>query len=126
VRKNSLGKNKEMKFNRFGLHHLTVDLAAGKLLRIEAKSGTWSRRSNVGRSTRPVWKIDLSIYTAGPSRGVSSDAIGRVYIEKEDGRKRPLGVAQVGDKTVQQAVTILNQIYEEDLSRLLVRISPGA
>jgi len=39
----------------------------------------------------------------------------RVYIEKEDGRKRPLGVAALEDKIVQQAVvTILNQIYEED------------
>ena len=28
----------------------------------------------------------------------------RVYIEKEDGRKRPLGVAALEDKIVQQAV----------------------
>jgi retron-type reverse transcriptase len=38
-----------------------------------------------------------------------------VYIEKEDGRQRPLGVAALEDKIVQYAVvTILNQIYEED------------
>jgi retron-type reverse transcriptase len=38
-----------------------------------------------------------------------------VYIEKEDGRQRPLAVPALEDKLVQQAVvTILNQIYEED------------
>jgi RNA-directed DNA polymerase len=49
-----------------------------------------------------------------------------VYIEKEDGRKRPLGVAAVEDKTVQQAVvTILNQIYEEDFLGFSYGFRPG-
>jgi group II intron reverse transcriptase/maturase len=39
----------------------------------------------------------------------------RVWAEKPDGRKRPLGVAALEDKIVQQAVrTILEQIYEVD------------
>ena len=37
----------------------------------------------------------------------------RSYINKADGRKRPLGVTALEDKIVQQAAaTILNQIYE--------------
>jgi group II intron reverse transcriptase/maturase len=38
-----------------------------------------------------------------------------VYLEKPDGRKRPLGIAVLEDKVVQGAVVrILNAIYEED------------
>jgi hypothetical protein len=47
-------------------------------------------------------KVDLSIYTTA-------------YTVEPDGRKRPLGIAALEDKIVQQAVvTILNQIYEVD------------
>jgi group II intron reverse transcriptase/maturase len=49
-----------------------------------------------------------------------------VYIEKEDGRKRPLGVAALEDKIVQQAVvTVLNQIYEEDFLGFSYGFRPG-
>jgi group II intron reverse transcriptase/maturase len=49
-----------------------------------------------------------------------------VYIKKEDGRQRPLGVAALEDKLVQYAVaTILNQIYEEDFLGFSYGFRPG-
>ena len=69
----------------------------------------------------------MSICTAGstaeriersPREGCTS--------EKADGRQRPLGVAALEDKIVQQAVvTILNAIYEEDFLGFSYGFRPG-
>jgi RNA-directed DNA polymerase len=49
-----------------------------------------------------------------------------VYIPKPDGRQRPLGVAALEDKIVQQAVvTILNQICEQDFRSFSYGFRPG-
>src|SRR5439155_14090489 len=50
----------------------------------------------------------------------------RVYIAKADGRQRPLSVAALEDKVVQQAVvTILNEIYEVDFPGFSYGFRPG-
>jgi len=107
-------ENKEMKFTNL-LHHLTVDLLRESFYSLKRKAApgvdgvTWLEYET-GLEDRLVdlhGRVHRGAYRALPSR--------RVYIEKEDGRQRPLGVAALEDKLVQYAVaTILNQIYEEE------------
>jgi group II intron reverse transcriptase/maturase len=118
-------ENKKMKFTAL-LHHLTVDLLRESFYSLKRKAApgvdgvTW-QEYEAGREDRLVdlhRRVHRGAYRAMPSR--------RVYIEKEDGRKRPLGVAALEDKIVQQAVvTILNQIYEEDFLGFSYGFRPG-
>ena len=124
VRKAAKGK-KEMKFTAL-LHHVTVDLLRESFgsLRRKAAPGvdgvTWQEYEAglEDRITDLHGRVHRGAYRALPSR--------RVYIEKEDGRKRPLGIAALEDKIVEQAVvTILNQIYEEDFLGFSYGFRPG-
>src|ERR1017187_9268214 len=117
--------NKEMKFTAL-LHHVTVDLLRESFYSLKRKAApgvdgvTW-QEYEVGVEDRLVdlhGRVHRGAYRAQPSR--------RVYIEKADGRQRPLGVAALEDKLVQQAVaTILNQIYEEEFLGFSYGFRPG-
>ena len=81
----------------------------------------------MARSMRPGWKIGSSICTAGFTAAlIKRSHRGECTSRKPDGRQRPLGVAALEDKVVQQAVvTILNQIYEEDFRGFSYGFRPG-
>jgi RNA-directed DNA polymerase len=97
------------------LHHVTVDLLRDSFYALKRRAApgvdgmTWEEYESglEGRLPDLHSRVQRGAYRAKPSR--------RVYIPKADGRQRPLGIAALEDKIVQQAVvTILNQIYEVD------------
>jgi RNA-directed DNA polymerase len=108
------------------LHHVSVDLLRGSYyaLKRQAAPGvdgvTWQEYETglEGRLADLHSRVHRGAYRAQPSR--------RVYIPKADGRQRPLGIAALEDKIVQQAVvTILNQIYEVDFQGFSYGFRPG-
>jgi len=118
-------ERKEMKFTAL-LHHLTVGLLRESFYALKRRAApgvdgvTWQEYETgiEDRLTDLHDRVHRGAYRALPSR--------RVYIPKPDGRQRPLGVAALEDKIVQQAVAIiLNQIYEQDFLGFSYGFRPG-
>jgi len=108
------------------MHHITPELLRVSFLALQRQAApgvdgvTWQQYEE-GLDDRVVdlhERVHRGTYRAQPSR--------RAYIPKPDGRLRPLGIAALEDKIVQQAVvTILNQVYEGDFLGFSYGFRPG-
>ena len=109
------------------LHHVNLETLRNAFLglRKDASPGvdgvTWEEYAQ-GLDDRLVdlhGRVHSGAYRAPPSR--------RVYIPKEDGGKRPLGIAAMEDKIVQKAVTdnILVPIHETEFLGFSYGFRPG-
>jgi group II intron reverse transcriptase/maturase len=118
-------RDKRLKFTAL-LHHVTVDLLREGFLSLKRQAApgvdgvTWAEYE-VGLENRLRdlhARVHRGAYRAQPSK--------RTYIPKADGKRRPLGIAAVEDKVVQQAVvTVLNSIYETDFVGFSYGFRPG-
>jgi RNA-directed DNA polymerase len=108
------------------LHHVSVDLLRDSFYALQRKAapgvdGVRWTEYEAGLEDRLADlhnRIHRGAYRAQASR--------RVYIPKADGQQRPLGIAALEDKIVQQAVvTILNEIYEVDFLGFSYGFRPG-
>ncbi|MGC2766452.1 MAG: group II intron reverse transcriptase/maturase, partial [Candidatus Acidiferrum sp.] len=118
-------RDKRLQFTAL-LHHVSVPLLQDSFyaLKREAAPGvdgmTWKDyETDLDRRLEDLHeRVHRGTYRAQPSK--------RAYILKADGRQRPLGIAALEDKIVQQAVgTVLGQIYEEDFLGFSYGFRPG-
>lgn len=118
-------RDKKVRFTAL-LHHIDVALLRWSFskLKREARPGvdgvTWKQYEE-GLEDRLVdlhERFHRGAYRAQPSK--------RAWIPKPDGRQRPIGIAALEDKIVQQAIrTILEQIYEADFLGFSYGFRPG-
>ena len=109
------------------LHHITPELLRDSFYKLSRKAATgvdgvswrdYEPEVQAGSLTELHAEVHSGRYRAQPSR--------RVFIPKADGRLRPLGIAALEDKIVQQAlVTVLNEIYEVDFVGFSYGFRPG-
>jgi len=118
-------RNRRLRFTAL-LHHITSQLLMDSFYSLQKNAAagvdgvTWREYEKIlpQRVAEVHRMIHTGAYRATPSR--------RVYIPKADGRQRPLGIASIEDKIVQQAVvTVLSAIYEEDFLGFSYGFRPG-
>jgi RNA-directed DNA polymerase len=118
-------KDSQLKFTTL-LHHVNEDCLTEAFFNLKKSAAvgvdgvTWGEyEQNLEANLVDLHgRIHRGAYRAKPSR--------RGWIPKPDGRKRPLGIAALEDKIVQQAVLwVLQSIYEQDFLGFSYGFRPG-
>jgi RNA-directed DNA polymerase len=118
-------RDKKQRFTAL-LHHVTPELLQASYFELKRSATpgvdgvTWQEYGQ--RLEERILdlhdRVHRGAYRAQPSK--------RAWIPKADGRQRPLGIAALEDKIVQQAIkTVLEQIYEEEFLGFSYGFRPG-
>lgn len=108
------------------LHHVNVGLLRQSYLALNRQAATgidnmtWQEYGKELEERLPELhdRVQGERYQAKPSK--------RIWIPKSDGQQRPIGIAALEDKIVQQALTtVLSQIYEVDFLGFSYGSRPG-
>ena len=119
------GRDGQLRFTNL-MHHVTVDLLRESYFALKRNAApgldgvTWLDYGRELEARLPDLhdRVQSGRYRAQPSK--------RSWIPKPDGRQRPLGIASLEDKIVQQAmVRVLNAIYEQDFLGFSYGFRPG-
>lgn len=119
-------REKEVKFNNL-LHHIYNGDRLRKCF-FEMKKGA---SAGIDKVTWQTYEENLeknlqSLSQRLKTGGYHAKPVRRVFIDKADGKKRPLGVPVLEDKLVQRsAVEVLNAIYETDFKGFSYGYRPG-
>jgi RNA-directed DNA polymerase len=112
----------------------------GHVMKMETLESAWRRvRANKGKPgvdrisfadiekrEGGVHELLTNIQKSLKERTYRSDPVRRVYIPKQDGRKRPLGIPTIKDRVVQMAVLlIIEPIFEADFLDSSYGFRPG-
>jgi group II intron reverse transcriptase/maturase len=118
-------RDSEIRFTSL-FHHVTVDALGESYLKLNPKAAagvdgvTWAEYGE-GLESRILdlhERVHKGRYRAKPSK--------RIYIPKDNGKQRPIGIASLEDKIVQHAVVhVLTQIYEEEFLGFSYGFRPG-
>lgn len=118
-------RDKSLRFTSL-MHHITADLLRDSFYALKRNAApgiddvTWRQYGKDLEIHLPDLheRVQSGRYRAKPSK--------RTWLPKPDGRQRPIGIAALEDKIVQQAVVrVLNQIYEEDFLGFSYGFRPG-
>ena len=118
-------KGRKQKFTSL-MHHITPDLLRASFFELKKQAAPGIDGERWGdyaiefeqRNEYLHERIQRGAYRAKPSK--------RTYIPKPDGGMRPLGIAALEDKIVQQAArTVLECIYEQDFLGFSYGFRPG-